>query len=105
MQIIKKLSDMIEDELEGAEEYIKCALKHKEEHPQLAKVFNEISTEEMRHVNLLHEQVAKIIQDYRKEHGDPPAPMLAVYDYLHEKHIDKAAKIRAMQMQFRGMPD
>lgn len=105
MQIIKKLSDMIEEELEGAEDYIKCALKHKEDHPSLSKVFYDISTEEMRHVNLLHEQTVHIIQQHRKEHGEPPAPMQAVYDYLHEKHIDKAAKIKAMQSQYRGISD
>lgn len=101
MEIIKKLSEMIEDELEGAENYIKCAIKHKESNPSLSKTFYEISTEEMRHVNLLHEQVAHLITQYRKEHGEPPAVMLAVYDYMHEKHIDHAAKIKAMQTQYR----
>lgn len=105
MQIIKKLSDMIEEELEGAEDYIKCALKHKEEHAALSKAFYDISMDEMRHVNILHEQVTHMTQQYRKEHGEPPAPMQAVYDYLHEKHIDKAAKIKAMQSQYRGMSD
>lgn len=101
MEIIKRISEMIDDELEGAEEYVKCALKHKEHHPELAKVFYEISTEEMRHVNMLHEQVSRLIQQHRKEHGEPPAPMMAVYDYLHERHIEESAEIKAMQAHFR----
>lgn len=105
MKIIKRLADMIDEELEGAEDYIKCALMHKDEHPALSKVFYDISTEEMRHVNMLHEQVAHIIQEHRKQHGEPPAAMLAVYDYVHEKHIDRAAKIKAMQSQYRSSTD
>lgn len=101
MEIIKKLSAMIEDELEGAEDYVKCALKHKEHHPELAKTFYEISTEEMRHVNMLHDQVTRLIQQYRKDHGEPPAAMSAVYDYLHERHIEEAAEIKAMQAHYR----
>ena len=53
----------------------------------------------------MHDQVARIIQDHRKQHGEPPAAMQAVYDYVHEKHIDRAAKIKAMQSQYRSSTD
>jgi bacterioferritin (cytochrome b1) len=102
MKIIKELSEMIEEELEGAENYVEKALHLKETHPTLARVFYEISNEEMRHVNLLHGEVVKLIEHHRKEHGEPPAAMLAVYDYLHEKHIGRANKIKMYQAQYRG---
>ena len=102
MKIIKELSDMIEEELEGAEEYAKDAVKYKEEYPSLAKVFYEISTEEMRHIDMLHSEVVGFIENYRRDHGEPPAPMMAVYNYLHEKHIDRANRIKMYQQQFRG---
>lgn len=105
MKIIKQISEMIEDELEGAEEYIKCALKHKEDNPGLAKVFYEISVQEMHHVNMLHTEVTNLIQKHRREHGEPPAPMQAVYDYLHEKQIEEAAEIKAMQAHYREIND
>lgn len=94
MEIIKKLSEMIEDELEGAEEYAKCAIKYKAEHPALASTFYEISVQEMHHVNLLHDQVTKIIEHYRKEHGDPPAAMKAIYEWRHERQIEEAKEVR-----------
>jgi Mn-containing catalase len=94
MKIIKKLSEMIEDELEGAEEYAKCALEYREEDPALANVFFDIANQEMRHVNMLHDQVATIIKKHRDIHGEPPAPMMAVYEYLHGKHIEKAAEVK-----------
>jgi rubrerythrin len=102
MKIIKQLSEMIEDELEGAEEYIECALKHKDDNPTLAKVFYDISMQEMTHVDMLHGEVVKLIQQHQKEQGDPPPAMMAVYEYMHERQIKWANKIKTYQMQFRG---
>ena len=101
MKIIKKLSEMIEEELDGAEEYVKDALKYKDEHPTLARVFHEISTEEMRHVELLHNEVVSLIEKHRRENGDPPEAMLAVYNYLHERHIEHANKVKMYQAQYK----
>lgn len=39
MQIISKLSDMIGEELNDAEKYVRCALENKEYFPSLAKTF------------------------------------------------------------------
>ena len=101
MKIIKELSEMIEDELEGAEEYAKMACYFKAEYPQLSKTLYEISTEEMRHMEMLHIEVVGLIEKHRKEHGEPPPAMLAVYDYLHKKNIEWANKIKLYQAQYR----
>ena len=55
----------------------------------------------MTNMSSLHSIVTKTISDYRKEHGEPPAPMMAVYDYLHKKHIDNAARVKAMQQMYK----
>lgn len=101
MQIIEKLSNMIEEEMNDAEKYIQCAMKWKEERPGLANTFHRLSVEEIGHMNLLHEQVVAIINEYRKEKGEPPEKMQAIYDYLHKKHIDRANEIRIMQALFK----
>lgn len=100
MKIIAKVIDMIQDELDGAEEYAECALKVKTEHPSLAKRFNELSQVEMQHFKILHTEVEKLIQDYREQNGEPPKEMLAIYNYEHEKAIKKAAEIKAMIDEF-----
>ena len=101
MKIIQELTDMIEDELEGAEEYARNAVFLREEHPTLAKTFYDISLDEVKHINMLHEEVRKKIESHRKEKGEPPAAMLAIYEYLHKKHVAKAAEIKALQTKYK----
>ena len=100
MKIIEKVIGMIDDELDGAEEYAECALKVKAEYPSLAKRFHELSQTEMQHFKILHGEVEKLIQEYREKNGEPPASMLAVYNYEHEKAIKKSAEIKAMIQEF-----
>lgn len=101
MKIIKALSEHISEEIEDAEAYVKAALKHKEDHPDLARLLYELSVDEMHHMELLHEEVVKLIAEHRKTKGEPPAAMLAVYEYLHEKNIEEAAEVKVFQAHFR----
>ena len=103
MKEIKELSEMIEEELEDAEKYAKHALRFKETNPMLAKTFYDISLDEVKHVGLLHEEVKKLIEAHKREKGEPPQPMQAVYDYLHQKHIDEAAEIKILQAEYRAV--
>lgn len=102
MKLIQQITDMIEEEIEGATHYGKMAVKYKEENPTLAKTFHDIAAQEMQHVNMLHEQVTRIIEEYRKKEGEPPAAMMAVYNYLHEKQIEKANKAKGYLATYRG---
>ena len=101
MKLIEKLNDKIEEEIQDARCYIKMALEYKDENRVLAETLYTISTEEMRHMNLLHDQVVRIIEEYRRSNGEPPAEMMAVYEYLHGRNIDAAAEVRAMQAMYK----
>lgn len=101
MTQIRELSDKIEEELEDAESYIKCAHRYKHHDEELANAYYDLSMQEMQHSNMLHEQGVRLIKEYKAEGHEVPASMQAVYDHLHEKHIERAALIKSMQAQFK----
>lgn len=43
-----------------------------------------------------------MIEDYRRKNGEPPAAMLAVYNYLHEKQMKRAHEIKMWQEEYRN---
>ena len=100
MEIIKKISRKIDSELEDAERYIKCAYKVEDDYPQLADTYYKLSLAEMEHVTMLHDCVTNIINDYKRE-NEIPVGLETLYDYLHERQIKWAAKIKHKQEQFK----
>ena len=100
MKIIKCLSESIEETLDCAEEAIKKAIMYKSEYPIAARAFYNKSTVLMDSIKLQHDAVVALIEGYRKEKGEPPAPMMAIYDYMHERQINKVAAIRALQEMY-----
>lgn len=50
----------------------------------------------------LHDEVARLIDEVRQRDGEPPAGMLAVYEYEHDKQIGKASKIKQMIAEYRS---
>ena len=102
MKIIKCMSELIDEELHDADKYIDLAMRWKQDEPDTADLFYELSTEEMGHVDKLHEEVKELIEEYRKEHGEPPKEMMVLYDYLHEKHIGTAMEIKVKHGIYKG---
>lgn len=100
MKIIKNMCETIEDTLDMAEDQIKNAIMYKNEYPLAAKAYYNQSIILMDSLKGLHDGVVGLIDGYRKEKGEPPAPMMAIYDYMHERHINKSAAIRALQEMY-----
>jgi hypothetical protein len=97
MKLIRDLEERIADEIGDIKWYAKKATELKEEHPALAQVLYNISMQEDGHQAALHGEVVRLIENHRKTHGEPPAAMMAVYEYVHQQHIDKLAEARMYQ--------
>lgn len=102
MKVIQILSDKIQEEIGDARAYVKLAIEYKESYPELARELYNLSLQEMDHMNVLHNQVTMLIQRYRETNGEPPADMMAVYDYLHKQQIEKAHSVKILQSMYKG---
>lgn len=103
MKIIEQLYDMIDEELDDACKYVKAAIKHKEQYGSLAQTFYTLATDEMKHSTMLHDEVVKLVNEYRNNGEEVPSGMQAVYDYLHDKKIEKANRIKVYMEQYKEM--
>ena len=101
MLIIKKLCKMIKEEIGDAEKYANCALNYKEEDKGLADVFYTLANEELNHMDMLHTQVVRIINAYKKEKGEVPPSMQAVYNYVHEEQIEEVKEIKLLLNMYK----
>lgn len=100
MKVIKCLTALIEEELADAKKYAELALTYATGQPETAKLFREFSDEEMRHMERLHKAAEKAIEEHRRTKGDPPAEMLAVYNFLHDRQIVLAKEVKVLQGMF-----
>ena len=101
MKIIKCLSELIEEELIDSSKYVDLAMRWKSDEPDTADLFYELSVEEMGHVDKLHKEVTELIEEYRKENGEPPKDMMVLWNYLHEKHLGMATQIKVKQGMYK----
>jgi len=100
MQKIKEISANIEEELDDSEKYIKYAIMYEHNDKTLSDLYYRLSLQERSHADLLHEEGVRLIEDYKAAGNNIPVAMQAVYDHLHEKHLDKATKIKMLQTQY-----
>lgn len=98
MKIIKKLTEQMYEELEGAEEYIKCAMKNKTEHKELSELYYKMSNAELEHAIELHKHAEIIIKqvNLEKQNNEFINLMKEIWDEKHECLIKEMAEIKNM---------
>ena len=100
MRVIKDLSEEIEKTLDQAECNIKKAMEYKDDYPVASRAFFNKSVMLMDSIKLQHDAAVALIEAYKKEKGEPPAPMMAIYNYMHERHINKTLAIKSLQEMY-----
>lgn len=101
MTEIRQLMDHIEAEIEDAHAYATLALEYRDADKATADLYYDLSTEEMSHMRSLHKAVERLIESYRRQKGDPPAAMLAVYQHLHARFIKKSEQVGVLQGMYQ----
>lgn len=102
MKVIKCLVEDIAEELEGAEHYAKLATQYKDEDRELADTYAKLSGVELEHVSALHGQVVRVIKAWKATSGqETPAAMAVIWDYEHQRAVDKSAKIKILLDMYR----
>ena len=101
MRIIKKLTQLIDEELCDAEKYAKLALENKETYPEEANMFYSLSLEELRHMNVLHDSVTRLIALHKDDPDPRTEGMKLAHEILHEHAIEKEKAVRMLQTMYR----
>lgn len=102
MLIIKNLSKMIKEEICDAEKYANYALKYKDEDKTLADTFYTLANGELQHMDMLHTQVTRLINEYKSKKIDVPEGMQAIYDYVHEEQIENVKEVKVLLGMYKG---
>lgn len=94
MRIIKHLSEQISDEVDGMREYAMDALEWRYSDPDLANTYYALAKAEASHVEKLHAQVARKIEEARKLPIQPTEQMLARWDEIHKDLMVRTAEAK-----------
>lgn len=102
MKEFEKELDFVYDEIGDAEKYARAALELKSTDPETAQLYARLSQEEMNHMTLLHQDIARRIEKYKRETGHQPSEaMQAIYDFTHRRSIAAAEKVADLQKMYR----
>lgn len=96
MRKIKKMSDHILEELEGAKQYAETYLDFKAKgNATWANKYKEMANDELKHANYLHDAAVSEINELSKVYT-PPTEMQEKWDKMHAKYVEDAAWIKQM---------
>lgn len=101
MREIKELSQMILEEVHDAMKYAKRALEKKELRPDLARMFDNLSRQEMEHMTMLHNAAVGLINEAKRNGATVPPGMMEAYELVHGMMIDEADEVKRLQQMYR----
>lgn len=102
MKELKEIIRDIREKLEDAEKYAKEAVKHKEQYKSLADTYAQIAQDDMRQADMLHRHAMDMIETKERSGVEAPASMRAIWEYEHEKEVDKAMDVRRLLDMYKN---
>lgn len=96
MKIIKKLVELIDEELSGAQCYAEKYVERKANgDTKWSNRFRTMAEDELQHSILIHEYAVEEIERINKVYT-PTQDMLDKWEKTHKEYVDKAAWIKQM---------
>lgn len=96
MKMMAEIVEDIREELEGAEHYAKKATQYKDQDRRLSGMYADLASQELSHVDALHTQAVRLIQDQRATGAEVPAGMQAVWDWEHGKMMEHVSRVKVL---------
>lgn len=96
MKTIAEIVEDIREELDSAEHYAKKAAKYKGIDDRLSSMYATMASQELSHVDTLHTQAVRLIQDQKDSGKEIPDGMQAVWDWEHSHMMDRVARIKVL---------
>lgn len=101
MKDIKWIAEFIKEEMEDSEKYAKKAMHYKDTDKELADMYARLSEEEIRHGDMLHAQVVRLIKEHKAKGNTAPESMMAIWDWEHGKIIEHKARVKTMLEMYK----
>lgn len=98
MRIIKEITEHINEEMEGVEDYIKFASQVKGNNDVVFSTLMEIIPQELEHIELWHNaavrEINKVKTALAQQGKEVPPYMLEMWQDEHQDYIEDMAKIK-----------
>lgn len=102
VNLMHDLYSMMEEEIDGAETYAAKALSYKASMPDLAKMFHQMSGDEMKHASMIEAEIKKTVTvEKAKNPQTTDHTMESIYSFMHDQFAARVVKVRVMQEKFK----
>lgn len=98
MKNVLKLFDQMEDELKGAEEYLKCAYKYREDDRLRSETYFKMANGELEHYRMLDGMMKSHTEKYKG--GEGHITMKTICEWESDKLDELLGKINTMISQY-----
>jgi hypothetical protein len=103
MVIIRNISHDIQEKVKEADRDIRKAIELKHEYSDLANNYYEFSVERMKEALELHEEVVKIIDDYKSSGKTTPTVMQEMWDFQHRVILEDTENVKVLQEYYKKL--
>ena len=97
VKCMRELYGMLMEELSGAERYSKLACEHKAKNPELAKKFDAIAADELKHAGMLETEIMGIAKSSGADSQEA-----VIHDFMSDAIADAWTRAKSMQTRYKG---